>query len=311
MEVTFLRPLYLTFLASVPFFIIMHFLILQHIRRRALKFANFEVIERVTGGQVLNKNIVLLIIRLSAMVLFTFSIAGTIFWYEATTSDFDYIIAIDASSSMLVQDFEPNRIEAAKSAAIEFVDRLPSQTQVGLVSFAGTSFVEQALTTDHGLVKDKIMEIGIKPVGGTDIGEALVTSANMLLAQGERSKSIILLTDGQSNVGTDPEFGAEYANEHQITVFTIGMATVEGGQFSQVEAISKLDEDTLKLVAQNTGGVYYRAENKAELQQAYTDIASSTEQKVSVNLQLPLSLAALFLLFVEWGLINTKYRTLP
>lgn len=311
MEVTFLRPHYLTFLVSIPFFIIMHFLILQHIRRRALKFANFEVIERATGGQVLNKNIVLLIIRLCAMVLFIFSIAGTIVWYEAQTSDFDYVIVLDASSSMLVQDFKPNRIEVAKSAAIEFVDRLPSHTQVGLVSFAGTSFVEQFLTDDQGLIKDKIMEIGIKPVGGTDIGEALVTAANMLLAEDVRSRSIILLTDGQSNVGTDPEFGAEYANEHQITVFTIGMATVEGGQFSKIEAISRLDEDTLKSIAENTGGAYYRAQNEADLQQAYSDIATSTEQKVSVNLQLPLSLVALFLLFVEWGLINTKYRTLP
>lgn len=310
MEITFLRPLYLTFLIAIPFFVIMHFLILQHVKRRALKFANFEVIERATGGQILNKNIVILIIRLIALVLFIFSASGTILWYEAQTSDFDYVIVMDASSSMLVKDFEPNRLEAAKKAAIEFIDRLPSHTKVGLVSFAGTSFVEQPLTEDHGLVKDKVIEVGIKPVGGTDLGEALVTAANMLLAQ-ERSRSIILLTDGQSNVGTDPEFGAEYANEHQITVFTIGMATVEGAQFSKIDAISRLDEDILKLIASNTGGAYYKAENQQELQQAYSDIAGVTEMKVSVNMQLPLLLAALFLLFVEWGLINTKYRTLP
>ena len=310
MEVTFLRPLYLTFLISVPFFVMMHFLILKHVKRRALKFANFEVIERATGGQVLNKNVVLLIIRLCALVLFTFSAAGTIFWYEGQTSDYDYVIALDASSSMLADDFSPNRMESAKSAAVEFVDKLPSQTKVGLVIFAGTSFVEQSMTTDHGLVKDKIIEVGIKPVGGTDLGEALVTASNMLLLE-EKARSIILLTDGQSNVGTDPEYGAEYANENQITVFTIGIATLTGGKFSKLEAISKLDEDTLKLIASNTGGKYYRAENQEELQQAYNEIAASKEQKVSVNLQLPLLLAALFLLFVEWGLINTKYRTLP
>lgn len=310
MDVTFLRPLYLTFLVSVPFFIIMHFMILQHVRRRALNFANFEIIERVTGGQVMNKNLVILIIRLCALILFTFSAAGTIFWYDAQTSDFDYVIAIDASSSMLADDFDPNRIEATKRAAVEFVDNLPPHTTVGLISFAGTSFVEQPLTSDSGLIKDKIMEVGIKPVGGTDLGEALVTATNMLLFD-ERARSIILLTDGQSNVGTDPEFGAEYANEHHVTVFTIGMATTSGGQFSQIEAISRLDEDTLKLIARNTGGIYYRAENQEELQQAYNDIAGSTEQKVSSNLQLPLLLLALFLLFLEWGLINTKYRTLP
>ncbi len=311
MEITFLRPLYLTFLISVPFFVVMHFLILQHVKRRALKFANFEVIERATGGQILNKNVVILIIRLCALVLFTFSAAGTIFWYEGQTTNFDYIITLDASSSMLADDFSPNRIEVAKQAAIEFVEMLPLQTNIGIVSFAGTSFVEQPLTDDHGLVKDKINEIGVKPVGGTDLGEALVTASNMLLSEEDKARSIILLTDGQSNVGTDPIFGAEYANENQITVFTIGIATLEGGKFSKVEAISRLDEDTLKLIAQNTGGVYYRAENREELQQAYVNIAASTKQKISVNLQLPLLLIALFLLFVEWGLINTKYRTLP
>ena len=312
MDITFLRPLYLTFLISVPFFIIMHFMILQHVKRRALKFANFEIIEKVTGGQVMNKNIVILIIRLTALILFTFSAAGTVIWYNSITSDFDYVIAVDASSSMLADDFNPNRMQAAKVAAVEFVENLPPHTTVGLISFSGTSFVEQPLTTDKNLIRDKIMELGIRPVGGTDLGEALVTSTNLLLFNDmERARSIILLTDGQSNVGTDPEYGAEYANDHQVTVFTIGMATTEGGQFSQIEAISRLDEDTLKLIASNTGGVYYRAENRYELEQAYFDISTSSEQKVSSNLQLPLLLMALFLLFLEWGLINTKYRTLP
>ncbi|MFH1399334.1 MAG: VWA domain-containing protein [Candidatus Woesearchaeota archaeon] len=307
---TFLRPLYLTFLVSIPFFIAMHFLILKHIRRRALKFANFEIIEKATGGQVLNKNVILLIIRLCAMILLIFSAAGTILWYSGKASSFDFVVAIDASSSMLANDFKPSRIEAAKIAANEFVGLLPQQTAVGVVSFAGTSFVEQQVTNDRGIVKDRISEIEVKPVGGTDLGEAVVTATNMLLSS-EKSRAVVLLTDGQSNVGTDPDFGAEYANNNMVTVFTIGMATAEGGEFSRIGVVSKLDADTLISIAQNTGGKFYLAVGEDQLSQSFREIALASEQKISVNLQLPLLLFAILLLFIEWGLINTKYRILP
>ncbi len=310
MRVTFLRPLYLTFLVSVPFFIVAHFLILKHVKRRALVFANFEVIERATGNQILNKNIVILIIRLFALVLFVFSAAGSILWYTGTPSNFDFVIAVDTSSSMLAKDFEPTRLEAAKNAAQEFVNQLPFQTRVGLISFSGSSFVEVQPTKDKGFVASKIGELGVKPVGGTDLSEALVTSTNML-TDIERAKSVILLTDGQSNVGAEPSFGAEYANDNGVTVHTIGMATEAGGQFARIEAISKLDEGTLRMISDNTGGRYFKAESEEQLKKAYKNIAETTRQKVSLNLQLPLLLAALTLLFIEWGLINTKYRTLP
>lgn len=310
MKITFDRPLYLTFLISVPFFIFLHFLILKHIKRRSLKFANFGLIAQATGKQVLNKNIVMLVIRLISLVLFIFSVAGTTLWYQGKTTEFDYIIAIDTSSSMLADDFEPNRLTAAKDAAIDFIDKLPMQVSVGVLSFSGTSFVEVHPTKDKGLAEDKIYEMEIKPVGGTDLGEAIVTSTNMLLPS-ERARAIILLTDGQSNTGTDPEFGAEYAADNNAKVFTIGVATKKGGSFSRIEAVSKLDEETLKKIATQTGGKYYKAETKQQLINAYNEIGATKKAMVSIRFQLIFMLAALFLLFVEWGLINTKYRTLP
>lgn len=310
MEITFLRPVYLTFLLSIPFFIIMHFLILRHVKRRALKFANFDVIEKATGGQIMHKNVTLLIIRLCALVLLIFSVAGTTLWYNTISSDSDYVIAIDSSSSMLADDFEPSRFEAAKAAAIDFVDRLPPRASVGLIGFAGTTSVELPMTSDRSTLKEKIREMEVQNTGGTDISSAIVTSSNLLISS-ELSKSIILITDGRSTSGEPVEYGIEYANNKRVSVFTIGMATEEGGQFARIEAISTIDEETLQQIASNTGGKYYYAYNSDTLNQAYSDIAVDSEKKVSFALQLPLMLAALFLLFLEWGLINTRYRTLP
>jgi Ca-activated chloride channel homolog len=310
MEITFLRPLYLTFLISVPFFIIMHFLILRHIKRRALKFANYEVIEKATGGHILNKNVTLLLIRLVAMILLIFSVAGTTLWYTGQVSDSDYVITIDSSSSMLADDFSPSRFEAAKEAAIMFVDKLPPRAMIGVVSFAGTGAIEVTLTEDRSTVKEKIKEIKIQNTGGTDISTALVTSTNLLVLS-EKSKVIVLLTDGRSTAGQPIEYGLEYANKNRVSVFAIGMATQEGGKFSRVEAVSTIDEDALNLIAKNTGGKYYPANDITSLNAAYSEISKQSEKKVSMALQLPLMLASLFLLFMEWGLINTKYRTLP
>jgi Ca-activated chloride channel homolog len=310
MEITFLRPLYLTFLISIPFFIVMHFLILRHIKRRALKFANFDVIEKATGGHILNKNVTLLLIRLAAMILLIFSVAGTMLWYTGKVSDADYVIAIDSSSSMLANDFTPSRFEAAKEAAIAFVDKLPPRSMIGVVSFAGTGAVELTLSEDRSTIKEKINEIKIQNTGGTDISTALVTSTNLLVLS-DKSKVIVLLTDGRSTAGQPIEYGLEYTNKNRVSVFAIGMATVEGGTFQRIDAVSTIDEEALMQIAKNTGGKYYSAKNLASLNEAYSDISKQSEKKVSIALQLPLMLAALFLLFLEWGLINTKYRTLP
>ena len=113
--------MYLTFLVSVPFFVVMHFLILRHTKRRALKFANFEALARVTGMELLNRNIIVLVIRLAAILALILSAAGTVIWYTGNVSEYDFVLAIDSSSSMLANDFYPTRLEAAKKLGIEDV----------------------------------------------------------------------------------------------------------------------------------------------------------------------------------------------
>ena len=313
----FTNPFYLWLLISIPLLIVTHFFVLGYLKRRAVKFANFEAIKRVTGTKfelknvrVISKNWFLLIIRILVLLFLIFSIAGPILWYIGQSSEFDFVIAIDASSSMLADDFMPYRLDAARKASSLFVESLKAKTRVGVVSFAGTSFVELDLTDNMKKTEEAINGIRIKRTGGTDIGGAITTSSNLLLRE-ENARVIILLTDGQSTVGTPVDEAIEYANKNHITISTIGIGTKEGGTFIKGDLLSKLDEPTLIYIAQKTGGKYYKAENEGELSKAFDDISSSAEEKIPINLSMGFIMIALALLFIEWGMINTKYRTLP
>lgn len=315
--INFTNIYYLWLLVSIPLLIITHFFVLGYLKRRAVKFANFEAIKRVTGTKfdlkntrTISKNMFLLIVRIFVLLLLIFSVAGPVLWYSGQSSEFDFVIAIDASSSMLADDFTSYRLDAARKASSLFVESINVRTNVGIVSFAGTSFVDQDLTNNLKNAEEAINNIRIKKSGGTDIGGAITTSSNILLRE-ENARVIILLTDGQSTVGTSIDEAIEYANKNYITINTIGIGTEEGGTFIKGDLLSKLDEPTLIEIAQKTGGKYYKAENEEELANAFEDISSSAEEKIPIDLSMGFMMTALALLFLEWGMINTKYRTLP
>ncbi|MBL7148219.1 MAG: VWA domain-containing protein [Nanoarchaeota archaeon] len=309
MEIVFNHPIYLWFLLALPLLIITHFLSLKSTKKKALKFANFDAIARVTGNQILSYNAGLLFVRMFIFLLVIFSVAGVTLWYSGMGSNFDFVLAIDTSSSMLVDDFTPNRIEVAKSSAKEFLSEISSDNKVGVVTFAGTTFIDKELTNDFDEVRYVIDNIGVKKTGGTDLGEAIVTSVNLLL-NSDKGKSIILLTDGQSNIGLPTVDAVEYANLKHVTIYTIGIGTEEGGSYIG-EAILKLDEEGLRSIATSTEGNYYKAEDKESLDYAYKEIAHLTETKIKKNLSITFLIIAFILLLMEWLLINTKYRTIP
>lgn len=318
MRLEFTNPVYLWFLLSIPFLIFMHFFTLKHSKGAALKFANFEAIAKVSKeyrlarpfrGFVMNKNIFMLIIRGLTLLFVILSLAGTVFWYTGRSSEFDFVLAIDASSSMLASDLLPNRLEAAKSAASLFVDNVPEKVGVGVVSFSGTAFVEQKITEELEVVKGKIDKLGVKKIGGTDLGGAVVSASNILITS-DKSKVIVLLTDGRSNVGITTNEAIDYANSENIVVHTIGVGTEEGGSFSSEELVSTLDETTLNRIASQTKGRFYRAKDEEELNNAYKEIADIKEVELSVELSFAFMMVALLLLFSEWILINTRYKVI-
>ena len=190
----------------------------------------------------------LLLLRFFTLLFLILALSFPILWYMGEGGDFNFVIAIDSSGSMLADDFSPNRLDAAKAAAIGFVDRVPEGSKLALMGFSGTPFIKSTLTDDFEKIRQGIDDIKLEYSSGTAVGDSIIAATNVLL-ESEKARVIVLLTDGQSNVGIVIEKAINYANDNFVTVNTIGMATKAGGRFSGIEAISVLDEDSLRKIS--------------------------------------------------------------
>ncbi len=298
---SFSHPQYLFLLFIIPIFFMIHFFSLGNRKRVALKFANFDAIARIQGVDFFSKNIVILSLSLLIIFSMVLAVSGLNVQVSKESSSFSFVIAIDASESMEADDFYPNRIAVAKQTAIDFINEAP-EIRVGIVSFSGNAYIDQDMSEDKVEVKNAINNIKIGGWGGTDLYEAVITSANLL--EDEEYKAIILLSDGQINVGKLDDI-IDYAQKKDVIIHSIAIGTKEGGRTTY--AISKLDEDSLKSVSYNTGGDYFLAENKEALSQSFLDILKLTKKKVSIRLSDYLVLFAIALFAIEFFLANTKY----
>jgi len=305
-EISLIRPSYMFLLALIPVIIFIHFWMLRKRRGIALSFANFDAISRVKGLDLLSKNIFVLIITALIAVLLVLSLSGLNVQRDVFASSFSFSIAIDTSRSMEADDFYPNRLEAAKEAAIQFT-QISEGSKMAVVSFSGNALMEQSLTDDISLVRQAINGIPISAIGGTDLAEAVLTSTNLL--EGEEQKAIILLSDGRINVGTI-ETAIDYASANNVIIHTIGMGTEEGG-ITSYGSLTTLDEDALKALAHNTGGQYFRASSQEMLGESFNSILDLKLGRKSFDVTHYTIIAALILLFVLYILVNTRYKTLP
>ena len=201
-----------------------------------------------------------------------------------TSSGIDIVIAVDISSSMLAQDLKPNRLEALKSVASEFInDRI--NDRIGLVIYAGESYTKTPVTSDKEVVINSLSEISFDGIidDGTAIGMGLATSVNRLKDSKAKSKVIILLTDGVNNSGfIDPSTAADLASTYGIKTYTIGLGTNgnarapvalnPNGSFRFGITKVEIDEDLLNEVADKTGGKYFRATDNRKLEEIYEEI---------------------------------------
>ncbi len=318
MYLTFENPEYLWYLLSVPLLIVSHYAFLKYSRRKAMRFANFEALKKVTDQNIMTKNNLVLFTRMVILFSLILAIASTTLWYEGYTNENDFVIAIDASSSMTASDLDPTRLEAAKEYSKQFIDRIQSDSEIGLITFSGASFIERVPTRNKAFLKMTVNDIEPAHVGGTNIADAVVTSTNLLLPS-ERGRTIILLTDGSNTASyfiKDPiNEGINYAQNNNARIYTIGLGSDTGpiGYLPEYYNISAVyDENVLLKLANETGGKYYDAKNNAELQAAFNEILeSSNKAYIGIDLGPGLLIFALALIFLEWGLISTRFRAIP
>lgn len=234
-------------------------------------------------------------LRCLGVILLTMCLARpqlTNHWSKESTEGIDIMMAIDISGTMMAEDFKPNRLEAAKEVAAEFVNDRPNDN-IGLVVFAGESFTQCPLTTDHAVLINLFRSVKYGMIDdGTAIGLGLANAVNRMKDSPTKSKVIILLTDGSNNCGDiDPQTAAEIAKTFGIRVYAVGVGskgearvptqTPIGVQYTTIS--NQFDEATLKNIAQATGGEYFRATNNATLKAIYQEIDQLEKTKIRVR----------------------------
>ncbi len=253
-------------------------------------------------------------------------------WGNRTTEGIDIMLAMDVSTSMLAEDLKPNRIEAAKEVATEFISDRPNDN-IGLTVFAGEAFTQCPMTTDHtsllNLLQNVRTDIAARGLiaDGTAIGMGLANAVSRLKESKTKSKVVILLTDGSNNMGDiSPLTAANIAKSLGIRVYTVAVGTKTvapypvqvGGTTQYVNAKADIDTKTLSDIAATADGHFYRATNNKELKQIYKDIDKLEKTRMDVkkfsrryDIYQPFALAALLSLLLEVLLRLTIFRRIP
>lgn len=323
-EISFANPEFFWAMLIIPLMIAWYFL-----RQKKL----YGTIKISTTQVFYNSPIVffrhsLLVFRTIGIALLITALARpqtSLSWQDVTTEGIDIAIALDISGSMLAEDFKPNRLEASKQVAMDFISERPYD-RIGLVVYAGESFTQCPLTTDHAVLLNLFDGIQNGMIeDGTAIGMGLATSVSRLKASDAISKVVILLTDGSNNRGSIPPVtAAEIAQEFGVRVYTVGVGSngmaptpfkdqFGRTQYQNVEV--KIDEKTLKEIARIADGKYFRATNKKSLAAIYQEIDKLEKSKIEVTEYkkksekfAPFAVISLLLLMIEFLLKNIIFK---
>jgi len=326
--ITFAQPLFLYLLAVVPA-MIAFYVFKQHKTTASLRMPGLQ---QFSGSATTFRHYLrhlLFAFRTAAVALLIIVLArpqATDKFQDVSTEGIDIVLTLDISGSMLARDFRPDRLEASKNVATEFISGRPYD-RMGLVIFSGESFTQCPLTTDHAVLINLLREIQSGMIeDGTAIGNGLATAINRIKDSQSKSKVIILLTDGVNNRGEiAPATAAGIAKTYGIRVYTIGMGTQGvapypvqtpyGIQYQDMPV--EIDEGILQEIAQTTGGRYFRATDNDKLVQVYNEIDKLEKSKIDVRqfsrkeekYMFP-AIFAFVLILLEVLLRNTIFRNL-
>lgn len=284
-DISFLHPYFFYLLLVIPL-LMLWYKLNKRGSKPDIKISSFRNLESIKPSFKVRLRHLLFNLRLLGIALLIVALArpqSKTNWQNIKTEGIDIVIAMDVSPSMLSKDLKPNRLEASKEVAIDFIDGRPND-RIGLVIFGGESFTQCPLTTDHAVLKNLFQAIQPGALSnGTAIGMGLATAVNRIKDSKAKSKVIILLTDGVNNTGSvSPELAAEIAKPFNIRVYTIGVGTT-GMAYSPVNIRPDgeyifdyvkvdIDEAVLKKISSITNGKYFRAADNYKLKKVYAEI---------------------------------------
>lgn len=324
----FASPMFLWGLLLVPIALVWY--VMRHKKRESsVRFSSTDDFDRLPKSWKYYLRHILFCLQLVALSLLFVVMArpqSASVNHTSNIDGIDIMMAMDVSGSMLACDLKPNRLDASKAVVADFVEGR-SGDRMGLVIFAGESFTQVPLTTDHAVLLNMIKDVKSGMIDdGTAIGDGLATAINRLRSSDAVSKVIILLTDGVNNRGSvDPMTAAEMAKLYGIRIYTIGVGTygtapypvqtIFGTQYQDIEV--EIDEKLLKNMAQLTEGKYYRATSNKKLMEIYDEIDKLERSKIEVTEFrrlheefYPFAFWALIFILAEFILRKTIFRTI-
>jgi Ca-activated chloride channel family protein len=297
-----------------------------------LNFSSFNLFHGIKSSLKAKFRHVLFLIRLVALSFLILAIArpqSRSSWKDTKTEGIDIVVSLDISLSMLAKDFKPNRLEVAKEVLGDFIDARPND-KLGLVIFGGEAFTQCPLTTDHKIIKNMFNDIKAGMLDqGTAIGLGLADAVARIKDSKAKSKVVILISDGVSNVGEiAPLTAADIAKTFGIRVYCIGVGTkgkalqpvamYPNGEIQYDYVDVDIDEATMTQISKMTGGKYFRATDRESLEKTYQEIdllekTIISEKSFSNKSEhfFPLALVAAILLFIEFLLKRLVFKTIP
>tara|TARA_B100001029_G_scaffold69672_1_gene56707 strand:+ start:169 stop:1134 length:966 start_codon:yes stop_codon:yes gene_type:complete len=284
----FQHPSFLILLVIIPTLVIWY-LRSGKDNEGAIRYSKYFFSEQIIQSGKRKQNLIIaLYIMIIIFVIFGISRPRSVSnLKETSVSVIDILLVLDISSSMLADDFKPNRLEAVKKTASEFIQGR-KEDRIGILVFAGESFIQCPLTIDKTVLKSLVNEITVasKEYDGTAIGMAIANGTNRLRNSKVESKVMILLSDGSNNSGEiDPITAAELADQFNIKIYTIGAGTNKS--YTRIPGRgmirNEIDEETLMRIAKVTGGKYFRATDIETLGLVYSEISSLERSEIDVK----------------------------
>ncbi len=314
---TFQNPLFLPVLILVPGLALLYVLAQRRRSSYAVRFTNLDLLASVVGkrpGFRRHVPTALFLLGLTALVL---AAAGPILNLEVARNRASVMLVIDVSGSMEATDVTPSRLEAARSAARTLIDQLPGSAEVGLVSFNTKATLLTPLTTNRLSVASALDSL--RAGGGTAVGEGITSAldelARSVATTPEASRPpaiIVLLTDGSSNAGIDPQAAAENARAASVPVVTVGIGQRDKPTYVRGQQVDAVDEASLQGIAATTGGKYYYAEAAGQLSKIYSSLGSSFGwQFLRVDILVPMLMLGMVVLLVGGFLSMRWFRLFP